>query len=346
MNPGGSAYTYRTLDVWRAVGALMVIAFHSTAKVIPPERGWWARALLAGWTGVFVFFPVSGYCIFAAVSRRENATLAQFLARRWRRIVPPYWASIAFTLVVAFAAAAFTQPPSSVNIGAGRWLAVVTLTQGLAGAPGAVNAAYWSLCFEEQFYLLVALTLLAPARHRWHWLMALTLLAGLYHLAQWPASWRWDGVFLEYWLEFACGIAAFAWLRVPGRRAWAAAVFAIALASALAGRNGPLAISFGVSVAFVLLAPFDTAIAATRLGRVLMTLGVMSYSLYLVHAPLCLRLAKLAQRWDAPFMAGFALAVAVSLLAGVAFHLVVERRFLNRTAPFPPIIASPHRQAA
>jgi peptidoglycan/LPS O-acetylase OafA/YrhL len=103
-----------------------------------------------------------------------------------------------FALVVAFGGALFTQPPSYLDIGLGHWVAVLTLTQGLAGMPMAVNGVYWSLCFEEQFYFLVAFTLLAPARHRWHWLMGVTVLSGLYRFSQWPAELRWDGLFLEH----------------------------------------------------------------------------------------------------------------------------------------------------
>jgi peptidoglycan/LPS O-acetylase OafA/YrhL len=58
---------YRSLDAWRAIAALMVVAFHCSMRILAPEMGWWARGLLGGWIGVFVFFPISGYCILAAV---------------------------------------------------------------------------------------------------------------------------------------------------------------------------------------------------------------------------------------------------------------------------------------
>jgi peptidoglycan/LPS O-acetylase OafA/YrhL len=344
MSSDHPEYNYRTLDAWRAIAALMVIGYHCSIKVLTPESiqalapesGWWAKALHGGWAGVYIFFPVSGYCIFAAVSRRENATIGRFLLRRWRRIFPPYWASIVFTLAVAFGGSIFTRPPAYLNIGAGHWLSVLTLTQGFTSAQAAVNSVYWSLCFEEQFYLLVALTLLATARHRWHWLMVATILSGLYRFAQWPAALRWDGLFLENWLEFACGLAAFAWLRVPGRRAWATVVFAIALASAVGARSGTLALSLVVALAFIALAPFDAAMARTRLARGLMTLGVMSYSLYLVHVPVGIRVANLMVRWHSGFLIMFTLAIIASLVSGVAFYWIVERRFLQRTVPSLP----------
>jgi hypothetical protein len=123
--------------------------------------------LLSGWAGVFVFFPISGYCILAALMRSENATLPQFLRRRWRRIVPAYWASLVLVIAVALAAAPFNHyAVGYVNIGTAKWASVLTLTQVWVNSPAILNPVYWTLCYEEQFYLVMALTLLAPARQR------------------------------------------------------------------------------------------------------------------------------------------------------------------------------------
>ena len=125
-------------------------------------------ALLAGWAGVFIFFPISGYCIFAAVSRRENASVGAFLRRRWFRIAPPYWTSMALAVGLAAAALPFNhQTLVEYHVGPAIWLSAITLTQGFTTHAGVVNPVYWSLCYEEQFYLVMALTLVVSAAAAW-----------------------------------------------------------------------------------------------------------------------------------------------------------------------------------
>ena len=83
--------------------------------------------------------------------------------------MPPYWASVALVVIVAFVAAPFNGGKIGyLNIGWGRWLSVLSLTQVWVGAPEMLNPVYWTLCYEEQFYIVMALTLLvaepAPSR--------------------------------------------------------------------------------------------------------------------------------------------------------------------------------------
>jgi peptidoglycan/LPS O-acetylase OafA/YrhL len=325
---------YRTLDAWRALAALAVVTFHCTNTVVAPEMGWWARLLLSGWIGVFVFFPISGYCILAAVWRTENGTLTQFFARRWRRIAPPYWASIVVALVVAVAAAPFNHTSlRDYHLTPGTWLSMVTLTQVWLRAGSAVNPVYWSLCYEEQFYLIVGLTLLAPGRYRLPLLTAVTALSGLYQTSLWPARLRADGLFLAYWLEFACGLAAFVWIRRPAHRVWAAAIFAIVVMRIGLSADFPLLVSAGAAAAFIALSRYDSLIAATAAGAMLMRLGAFSYSLYLVHVPIGGRIVNTLRRLPLPLLVPSLVAIPASLLAGWSFYSTVERRFLNTTRP-------------
>src|SRR5438552_1862097 len=70
---------YHSLDLWRGVACLLVILFHATfyARAGGPPADWpgWAHAALHwGWTGVPMFFVVSGYCIAASIdaARRRD----------------------------------------------------------------------------------------------------------------------------------------------------------------------------------------------------------------------------------------------------------------------------------
>jgi peptidoglycan/LPS O-acetylase OafA/YrhL len=161
------------------------------------------------------------------------------------------------------------------------------------------------------------------------------MVSALYHFAQWPASLRIEGLFLAYWLEFACGIAAFVWLRLPEQRAWAIVMFGLIAVSAIVSRSLGLTISAAASVAFIALARFDDAISGTRVGTVLISLGLFSYSLYLVHVPIGGRVVNGLLRVPLPLFVPSMIAVLASLVAGWWFYTTVERRFFNATPALP-----------
>ena len=316
--------------MWRAIAAMAVVIFHCTNASVSPEMGWWARALLAGWAGVFVFFPISGYCIFAAVSRRENAKVGAFLRRRWFRIAPPYWASMALTVGLAAAALPFNHLTlAEYHVGPAIWLSAVTLTQGFTTHARFLSPVYWSLCYEEQFYLVMALTLVVSARRRLDLLFAVTVAAVLYVSGAWPASLTVTGLFLTYWTAFAGGLAAFAWLNLPGCRRWAGAVLVLTGIAAVKTADPGLLVSLAAAVVFIALKPFDEALASTRVGAVLIRVGLFSYSLYLIHVPFGGRIVNLFLRFDTTPLLPPLVGIIASVIGGWVFYRLVERHFLN-----------------
>src|SRR5881394_3841162 len=98
--PQTTAARYRTLDAWRGVAALAVLLFHAVSPVVPEGGGPLAAVCRQGLLGVFIFFPLSGYCILAAVEADPERRVGRYLGRRARRILPPYWASILWTVVL------------------------------------------------------------------------------------------------------------------------------------------------------------------------------------------------------------------------------------------------------
>ncbi len=309
---------------------MAVVVFHCGNSIVDPESVP-GRLLLSGWLGVFIFFPISGYCILAALQSPANRTIAAFLTRRWKRIMPPYWASIALTLAIGFAALPFNSsstgdllPPIHL------WPAVLTLTQVFTEQSNLLNPVYWSLCYEEQFYLVMALMLPAPASRRAAWLAVLTVMAAVYTSPGWP--WRVQGLFLDYWMCFAAGCAAYLWLHERSARPWAAAILALAGTVGAVTTNVALLASVGVAIAMVALAPYDRVLARTRSIATLMAVGTFSFSLYLVHVPVGGRVTNLLNRFALPPYVVVAAACAASLAAAWLFYLIVEKRTLRAPA--------------
>ncbi|HEY4300988.1 MAG TPA: acyltransferase [Candidatus Didemnitutus sp.] len=132
------------LDSVRALAVLSVIFYH---------LGWPAFAY--GWSGVTLFFVLSGFLITRILlgnrSARPMAFFGTFYLRRTLRIFPLYY----LYLAVVFAWCRFF------GTHAGGWLYFITYTQnyylggnGFSLSPGQELVHTWSLAVEEQFYLL------------------------------------------------------------------------------------------------------------------------------------------------------------------------------------------------
>lgn len=156
----------RGLDLLRAVAIVLVLMSHYTGFVAhAPIFGELGKI---GWAGVDLFFVLSGYLIgnqiLAPVARGETLSLKVFFARRLLRTLPNYYAVLAVYLLAPL------MFPHSPILGAGApplWQ-LLSFTQNIGLAYGQTFTHSWSLCIEEQFYVVMPLAALALARTRQH----------------------------------------------------------------------------------------------------------------------------------------------------------------------------------
>ncbi|MBZ5737300.1 acyltransferase family protein [Nocardioides mangrovi] len=151
----GHGLTFRPdIQGIRALAVLLVIANH-----LAPGT------LTGGFVGVDVFFVVSGYLITSLllgdVVRRGRISLADFYARRARRIVPAATvvtlATVAVSLVTLPLLRVRTILTDAVWVtffGANIRMADVGTDYFAIGQPPSPLRHYWSLSVEEQFYLV------------------------------------------------------------------------------------------------------------------------------------------------------------------------------------------------
>jgi peptidoglycan/LPS O-acetylase OafA/YrhL len=142
------------LDLLRAAAVILVVIYHySIRKTEAP----FSIVGQYGWMGVDLFFVLSGFLIgnqlFRSLKRNKGINFSQFFLRRVLRTFPNFLAVLgiyfAFPNLREFA----TLPPI--------WK-YLTFTQNLGlmrQATGAFSHA-WSLCVEEQFYLIMPLAAL------------------------------------------------------------------------------------------------------------------------------------------------------------------------------------------
>ena len=144
------------LDTLRAAAIVLVFAYHYMCFVSgSPTFGW---ASTVGWTGVDLFFVLSGYLIanqlFKGLAQGRRLSLRSFYARRALRTLPVFWLVLAAYWL--FPATLGGKPPPAL------WR-FLTFTQNLGLQPGTAFSHAWSLCIEEQFYLALPLLLVLAA---------------------------------------------------------------------------------------------------------------------------------------------------------------------------------------
>lgn len=181
METGARKTEYRpSIDGLRAVAVLLVIGFH----VAP-------NAVQGGFTGVDVFFVISGFLIstilyadFGSPGRGGARVIAAFYRRRIRRIFPSLAVVLAACYLIGFRllfAAQFRALCLGIVASVGFCLNLLaTRETGYFDADAASKPLLhiWSLGVEEQFYLVWPLVIWAATRSRIRLLPVVAFLAG------------------------------------------------------------------------------------------------------------------------------------------------------------------------
>ena len=154
-----------SLDGLRALSVFLVIVLHTLLrntlyKFIPFPL----RLVGNGALGVFIFFVISGYLITTLLLREQDKThaisLKSFYVRRAFRILPPLYF---YVLVLVILAATGHLPGMTHN----DLITALALTRNYAHHVDLWAMEHlWSLCIEEQFYLLWPTTLVLCLLHR------------------------------------------------------------------------------------------------------------------------------------------------------------------------------------
>jgi peptidoglycan/LPS O-acetylase OafA/YrhL len=145
--------TFPSLDALRTAAIVLVIGNHLAVggAELAPSSAWSFTLFRYGWTGVDLFFVLSGFLIGRQLQRElqrsDSVNVPRFLLRRGLRIWPLYFAWVAF-LALAL----------------GKWRGIWPDLVFLSNYRQGQVSGGWSLSTEEQFYLIVPLLLLGVQR--------------------------------------------------------------------------------------------------------------------------------------------------------------------------------------
>ncbi|KAB1230936.1 acyltransferase family protein [Chryseobacterium viscerum] len=159
------------LDHLRAAAIVLVLMYHYRAFKHPD----WIDSIGGfGWTGVDLFFVLSGFLIsgqlFKEIENKGGISLKVFYIKRFFRIIPPYF----FTVFLYFTLPFFREREALSPL----WK-FLTFTQnyGLDVINRGTFSHAWSLCIEEQFYLILPLVLVTVLPTRLFKYLGLVIIA-------------------------------------------------------------------------------------------------------------------------------------------------------------------------
>jgi peptidoglycan/LPS O-acetylase OafA/YrhL len=337
----------------RAIAVIFVVLYHAGLRY--PS---------GGFTGVDIFFVLSGYLITSLLAKELNTSghidLVRFYARRVRRLLP---ASTLVVAVVCLIEAVISSPLASISV----------LRAGLATTLYASNIFFsyqqldyfaqgvaqnpllhtWSLAVEEQFYMVLPVLLLVLWKIRKGPRLILIVLSAIAIVSFAGCVWftRTNQVLAFFqsparaWEFCAGGLVSFIPRESLRNRKTLCAILGITGLIALFASVGFIttAMSFPGALALVpVLATLATLQAGAGAPQSLAVrilnlppfqyFGELSYSLYLWHWP-ALVIGK--QLFPSNSLAVRAGCVAVAVLLSAVTHVVIENpiRFSTYLAP-------------
>ncbi|MEQ5786408.1 acyltransferase [Erythrobacter sp. NFXS35] len=340
------------IDGLRALAIAPVVVHHAAPGLLP-----------GGFTGVDVFFVISGYLITAIIAgelANGHFSLWRFWERRLRRIVPALAAMLAGCTLAAWAILIpedFSEYAKAL-VAASVFASNLHFARGtdyfasLEGAQPLIHT--WTLGVEEQFYLVFPLLILAASRLRPGGMLALAALLGAasFAMALWFAPrWPLAAFYLlptRMW-ELMLGAACALLPRQP-RANGALAAAGIGLILAGYWLIGPSSAAPGglfllptIGAALVLLfAQGRTAVGQVLGWRVPVWIGLISFGTYLWHQPI---LFFLQYVHFGPLPLPHVLAgIAASVALGALSYRLIERpvrqgRWLARPAMLVAVCA-------
>ncbi|MCJ8319087.1 MAG: acyltransferase [Colwellia sp.] len=334
----------REIDGLRAIAVLPVILFHA---------GYFGFS--GGYIGVDIFFVISGYLITTIIIdelAQGNFSIKNFYERRAKRILPALSAVLVITTVLAF----IFMPANLLKSYANSLMSVVTFTSNFhffstSGYFSTVSDQKpllhtWSLAVEEQFYLFFPLML----GYWWvkgkkyiikvvTFLSIISLLLAQFLAVNSFADANFYLIFSRAWELFAGALIALTSIQSTTLKKWQQEWLGIIgliliFYSIFFFDEHTLFPSFYALVPIVgtvLIISFSTS--QTLVGKFLshrafVSIGLISYSLYLWHQPLFafLRLKSVGE----PSVELFVLAIILSFILAILSYHFVEKPFRRK----------------
>ncbi|NOJ47669.1 acyltransferase family protein [Bradyrhizobium archetypum] len=286
------------IQILRAVAAYLVVFVH--LRPLLPETSVTTALHDKGYSGVDLFFVISGFIMVYTTSRRK-VSASEFVLNRVKRIVPLYYLTTFFVFVIAISVPFFLRS-SSPDFGALlKSLAFVPFEK----SPGRIYPIYylgWTLNYEMFFYLIFALSL--SIWYEMRVALCATIILGLVLFGLYIPSP--GNVILHFYsqpimLDFSLGMilalfrdrisatmhrmSGLPWLTLSLGLGLLVAFSFLPITSSVYDPPTNTLLTFGVPAALIVMAAvgFDDVKTRGQPWQFLQEVGNASYSIYLTH---------------------------------------------------------------
>ncbi len=346
VSNGASDKQYVLINVLKAVAAQLIVLHHLAFYGPMADHAWPLAPDLFSWLAgdariaVQVFLVIGGFLAAKSLSPHGLPGLdhpLRAIGRRYLKLAPPFIVAMLFAVLASYTADAWmdhdsiSAPPSLLQFGAH-----MVLLQDVLGYE-ALSAGAWYVAIDFQLYGLMCLLLWASGylgrASKWRWvvpaLVGVGVTASLFFFNR---DSDWD-IWAPYFFA-SYGLGALAWWASDSRRqpvAIIALLLLIVVPTQLAlavDFRVRIAVAFAVASLLLLLGRERPALLTGRVSRLVQVLARTSYSVFLVHFPVCLVVNAVFTRFalEVPHLQliGVMIGWAASLLAGAAFYQWVE----------------------
>lgn len=348
------------IEGMRGLAAFYVVLQHCVTMVDPYQlmlranaHPSWLREvflfLLNGHFAVSAFIVLSGFCLQLALYQKGDGQLRDvrtFFFRRFWRILPPYYACLAFSLLVCHFVTSRQEGMPWVQYLPVTWentLAHIFMIHNLSRDwMYKINGVLWSISIEFQLYLVFPLFVVGL--WRWGSRVMIPLMGSLVAvlMVASPAS---EKLYPWYAALFVLGMCGARWALEPSRaflHRWflagsvlflVAALWSTQYTKELVVRDALMGVSVTLALALGTARPDHLWVRPFAFGP-LVGLGAFSYSLYLMHHPILQIIYLMRPEWVSTPLRSFAylliVGVPIILVLCYAFYRVFEKPFIGR----------------
>jgi peptidoglycan/LPS O-acetylase OafA/YrhL len=337
------------VDALKAMACLSIVAHHLAAYGPMSQIAYPLFPALIdgiyeyGRMAVQVFFVVAGF-LFAGKHAPDGVLLVphplQAIKRRYFRLVVPYLAALILAIACAAVARNWMVHASiPVTDGPFQLLAHALLLQDLLDQE-VLSAGVWYVAIDFQLFVIavIMLWLSRQIQHRYpnlkaggRFLITGLTLASLFVFNRDKSL---DETAFYFFGSFGLGILSYWISNTRHHHLWLVLLALVVIAALLVDFRLRIAVAGGVMLMLGLAKQHDALLENLPLPVFLISLGRISYSIFLVHFPLCLVVnATFFHFFPAHPVAnafGLILAFGVSIVGGALFFRWVESNWNNR----------------
>ncbi|GAA3402952.1 acyltransferase family protein [Paenibacillus hodogayensis] len=319
------------LDMLRGIAALAVMIEHMGERLFPGFVYFISTYFQMGQFGVVLFFLSSGFIIPDSLERSKR--LKFFWVKRFFRLYPLYWFNLGVAVMLYYFYIHPADMPSISTI-----LANVTMVQKFLGKPDIIGL-YWTLSTEMLFYLICSILFFIGMFRR-----TVTIVFVFYILALVASASPIVGIRIPGWGMFFnlftmfIGTIMYRYYqkKISGKVFFVVFGFSFLLILAVCynvfwedndpkylGTHSFLPMLSAWTIAYVLFF-LNLSIKSIKSPKILLFLGMISYSIYLMHALIIEIIPKL----DSELLT-FIIWVGATLGVATLTYFAIERPFIS-----------------